>query len=154
MSFRNDSQPDSIGVDVVLTDLQRFNKNNINVTDVLGEENKWAHSKYVHIQRENRIINIIADTGNANKKDNVDRAFLTNTINLTGTSRYLSLSYSTLSHSNDTTFIIEINDIENHSKLWSHKLGKIQSTRGMEFFLLPETIAGKKSKFLSKYWQS
>jgi hypothetical protein len=91
MSFRNESQPDSIGVDVVLTDLQRFNKNNINVTDALGEENKWAYSKYVHIQRENRIINITADTGNAKKKDNVGRAFLYNTINLTSTSIYLSL---------------------------------------------------------------
>ena len=133
MSFRNESQPDSIGVDVVLTDLQRFNKNNINVTDALGEENKWAYSKYVHIQRENRIINITVDTGNANKKDNVNRAFLTNTINLTGMSIYVSSSYSTLSHSNDTTFTIEINDIENRSKLWGHELGKFNRLEEWNF---------------------
>jgi hypothetical protein len=144
MSFRNDSQPDSIGVDVVLTDLQRFNKNNINATDVLSKENKWIHSKYVHIQRENMITNITADTRNAKKNDNVNSIFLNNPLNLTGVPIYLSLAYSTLSDTNDTTYRIELSDTENHNKLWSHELRKIQSTQGMEFFLLPETMAGKK----------
>jgi hypothetical protein len=144
MSFHNDSQPDSIGVDILLTDLQRFNKNSINVTDVLAEENKWAHSKYVHVQRENSIINISADTSNAKKRDNVNRVFLNTATNVTSVPMYLSVSYSTLSNSNDTTFSIEINDIDNHNKLWSHELRKIPITQGMEFFLLPETIDGKK----------
>ena len=144
MSFHNDSQPHSIAVDVVLTDLQYFNKNNINVTDVLGEENKWTHSKYMHIQIENRIVNLTANTGNAMRKDNVNRAFLNNAINLTGTPIYLSVSYSTSSHSNNTTFTIEINDNKSHNKLWSHELRKIEASKGTEFFILPDTLTGKK----------
>jgi len=143
-SFHNGSQLDSIGVDILLTDLQRFNKNSINLTHVLPEENKWAHSEYVHIQRENSIINISADTSNAKKRDNVNRVFLNTATNLTGVPIYLSVSYSTLSNSNDTRFSIEINDRDNQNKLWSHELRKFPVTQGMEFFLLQETIAGKK----------
>jgi hypothetical protein len=142
VSFRNDSLPDSIGVDILLTDLKRFNKNKINVTDLLGEEGKWTHSKYMHIQIGDGITNITADTNNAKKKDNVNRVFANSTVNLNGTAAYIFLSYSTVAHGNDTKFTIELNDIENHNKLWSHQLRKTQSTNGTEFFILPERVTG------------
>ena len=142
ISFRNDSLPDSIGVDILLTDLQRFNKNKINATDILGQENKWTHSKYTQIQRGNGMVNITADTSNAKKKDNVNRASVNSTVNLNGTPAYLFLSYSTFAHSIDTNFSIELNDIENH-KLWSHQLRKTQSAKGTEFFILPEGVTEK-----------
>jgi hypothetical protein len=140
ISFRNDSFPDSIGVDILLTDLQRFNKNKINATDILGEENKWTHSKYTQIQRGNGIINITADTSYAKKKDNVNRAFVNSTVNLNDKTAYLFLSYSTYAHNIDTKFSIELNDIDNHNRLWSHQLRKTQSVQGTEFFILPERV--------------
>lgn len=139
IAFRNDSLPDSIGVDILLTDLRVFNKNKINATDILVEESEWTHSKYTQIQKGNGIVNITVDTSNAKKKDNVNRAFVDSIVNLNGTQSYIFLSYSTFAHGNDTKFTIELNDIENH-KLWSHQLRKTQSTKGTAFFILPETV--------------
>jgi hypothetical protein len=142
-SFNNNSTHDG-RIDILLTNLNRYNKTKINLTNLLDEDHYWSNSNFVNIKRKNGVMNITADTTKANTTHNINHAFLNSTIDFTGPAVYLSISYFVPTNGKDTDFTLEIYDTEGNNTLWMHELRKSHRTTQNEFFILPDNISEKK----------
>jgi len=140
VSFNNNSVQGT-RIDILLTDLNKYNKSALNLTKLLDDDHDWAGSKYTHLQRVNGTMNIAFDNTEQEVKG---KAALINIIHLPGPNAYLSVTYLIPSHSKDSTFSLEINDAETNQKIWRQNLKESQEKTVYQFFILPENAFGKK----------
>jgi hypothetical protein len=130
-------------LDILLTDLNQYNKSKIKLIELLDDNFSWNASKDVKTQQENGELNITVDTTNNNEKDNINFAYPETILNLTRSNSYLFIKYIVLNHSKDSTFTLELNDAHNNQSIWNQNL-KIRSKTIQQFFILPEDISGKR----------
>ena len=140
VSFSNNSVQGA-KIDILLTDLNKYNKSTLKLTKLLDDGQEWVGSKHTHLQRVNGTMNIAFDNTEQEIKGKAD---LKNIIHLPGPNAYLSVKYLIPSHSKDSTFILEINDAETNLKIWRQNLKESQGKTVYQFFILPENAFGKK----------
>ena len=140
VSFNNNSVQGT-KIDILLTDLNKYNKSTLKLAKLLDDGHEWAGSKQTHLQRVNGTMNIEFDNTEQQAKGKAD---LRNTIHLRGPNAYLSVAYLIPPHSKDSRFSLEINDAETNLKIWREHLKGNQGKTAYQFFILPENALGKK----------
>jgi hypothetical protein len=142
LSFENNVFQNS-KVDILLTDLNQYNKSKITLAKLLDGNFGWNVSKDASIQQINGEINITVDTTNNNEEDNTNFVYPETILNLTGPNSYLFIKYIIPNHSNHSPFILELRDADSNHPIWHQNL-KIRSKTIQQFFILPEDVSGKR----------
>jgi hypothetical protein len=134
-------------IDVLLTNLEKPNVAVSKITDLLDKNYNWKKPRYVNIQRDNRTMNITADTNKSDTNNEVNTVLLEPPLNLTGKPTFLSIHYFTNFDSIQANFTIEIRDNENNNLLWNTQLKNTSNIIEKTLYVLPENVSERQSHF-------